>query len=311
MEAQLELTCYLKLPSHTWSENDKCLVRNVYGKIGKWHRALIRKVIDDEKIQVFLLDYGKIVDIDVNNMVLVPDEFLTTPPRAIRARLAFSSLNNKSDKEWPQTSIESFQNITKRYESFAVSLIDESGENGSILVVLYGVPKDGKSDVTMHHNILEYLYLNGKLDANLNILNNHKDRLVNPWNMQFYNEENADDDGSRICAEILEQQKELNQQACERFSINKFISIDKLPKRIKSWIPSQNKYKVGDDIYGLATHIGDDGSIFIQTIEQTHIVENLADFLTNNYGNPRKMSNKSSTFNPGDCVIARFPDGSK
>lgn len=76
----------------------------------EWHRAMIVKVIDEERILVNLIDYGTLTKIEKKRLRFLNKDFATLPCQAFMARLA-NTEPKKGLTKWPQEASKRFVDL--------------------------------------------------------------------------------------------------------------------------------------------------------------------------------------------------------
>lgn len=280
-------------PSDELNEGEMCLVEdNLF-----LYRGIVLEKTDDDYL-LFLVDEGREIKTNLTKMRKISQEIRSVPHAAIKAHLYEVYSTNGKDKSWSSSLIDVFRMIKTVFDNFVVCVFEKSQTlgNDSLPVVLWGVQKKLKVVICQqeYHNINLYLYNNGYVNTNLKP--DFFENLADPYTFEIV---------AKTSDEIIalqEQSKKAHEPTIEIAGFPHPVNF--MPKKIRSWIPSENKYEMVFN--GIPTHVGKDGEIYIVTMESYDMVEQLAKEMKKVY---QSMANTTETqLKPGDCVIALFKD---
>lgn len=75
-----------------------------------WYRGRITKVVDDQFVEVFYVDFGNSETVPVSKVKTIKEEWTELPAQAIQCSLA--SITPISGPTWPEAVVARFKNLT-------------------------------------------------------------------------------------------------------------------------------------------------------------------------------------------------------
>lgn len=89
-----------------------------------WYRGRITKVVDDQFVEVFYVDFGNIETVPVSKVKIIKEEWTELPAQAIQCSL--TSISPVSGPTWPDAVVARFKNLT--IQKMLVGKVIEKGK---------------------------------------------------------------------------------------------------------------------------------------------------------------------------------------
>lgn len=284
---------------HVWKINEKCLVYHELNPARhEWFRAMVVEKLTDVTYTLFLIDFGIKITSYAHHMSTMPQQFKTLPAGAIKAHLFGISHPLNTNDLWPQSTLDLFQTLIKKFMMHCVSVfLRNNVEDDSLPVLLWGVVKKNLL-TTVYHNLPQYMFYEGFVDSK--VKPGYAENLVNPYDLSIVEK-------SRTPGDIVDGMS-AGQQAEKTIEIYDSISMNVNPKCIKSWIAAE-EVDVGKTFNGNPHYVDHDGTIYISSTEQVKILKELSKEITKRYQDPYvRMNDSLEMLKPGDCVIVLYKD---
>ena len=77
---------------------------------GLWYRGRINKVVDQQLVEVFYVDFGNYETVPLSKLKTIDADLLQLPAQAIQCSLP--AITPVSDVTWPDAAVEMFNNLT-------------------------------------------------------------------------------------------------------------------------------------------------------------------------------------------------------
>ncbi|XP_066477339.1 RING finger protein 17 [Tiliqua scincoides] len=113
-------------------QGQPCIAR--FEDDGEWYRAQVIGLLDHQEVEVKYVDFGNISKINVKDMRKIKDDFLASPAKAIRCKLAYIE-PCKGSEEWSSESKDRFEELTRDKCMFC--FVAEKSQDNILTVELY------------------------------------------------------------------------------------------------------------------------------------------------------------------------------
>ena len=98
-----------------------------------WYRGRITKVVDDQFVEVFYVDFGNSETVPVSKVKTLKEEWTELPPQAIQCSLA--SISPVSGPTWADAVVARFKNLT--IQKMLVGKVIKKGNGGTMPALLF------------------------------------------------------------------------------------------------------------------------------------------------------------------------------